>query len=161
MAQYSLQALHDEIEADPLTLGYKEAGGEWKGDQVIADLINAKNYVIDRTSVEMEGVRAATTYDGYNNLLVDEQEWLRWMTPNSGQFVVTADMKMQLSGRSSAANGVAGTGQDSQSFWAAANDQDMAPVMLALIEISGSRGEVLWSEGITISAIQVAHAANL
>ena len=38
MADFTLQALHDEIEADPAALGYKEAGGEWKGDGVIADL---------------------------------------------------------------------------------------------------------------------------
>jgi hypothetical protein len=38
--EFSLQALHDEIEADPEGLGYKEAGGEWKEDSVIYGLIN-------------------------------------------------------------------------------------------------------------------------
>jgi hypothetical protein len=32
VAEFSLQALHDEIEADPEELGYKELDGTWKGD---------------------------------------------------------------------------------------------------------------------------------
>jgi hypothetical protein len=161
MADFSLQALHDEIENDPQGLGYKEAGGAWKEDSVIVGLINAANYKIDRAGVPMEAVRAAVTYDAYNTILGDEQEWLRWMTPNSGTFQVTADMKLQLSGRTLTSNGVAGTGDDGDSFWAAAHDQDMAPAMLALIEIDGSRAEVLWGEGKVVTISEVAHAANL
>jgi len=37
---FTLQQLHDEIENDPMEIDYKEPSGEWKGDQVIADLIN-------------------------------------------------------------------------------------------------------------------------
>ena len=160
MAEFSLQALHDEIEADPQALGYK-TNGAWKGDDVIADLINAKNYKVDRTSVPMEQVRKTCTYEAYDTLSIDEQEWIRWMTPNSGDFQVSADMKLQLTGRTLASNGVAGTGSDGDSFWAAAHDQDMAPAMLALIETDGSRAEVLWGEGTAISISQIAHAANL
>lgn len=161
MANFSLQALHDEIEADPLALGYKEAGGEWKEDAVIVDLINAKNYKIDKSSVQMEEVRSATTYEAYDTLAIDEQEWIRWMTPNSGQFVVTADMKLHLTGRSLTSDGIAGVGDDTQSFWALATRGEMAPAMLALIEIDGSRAEVLWGEGKTVSISEVGHAANL
>jgi hypothetical protein len=161
MAVFSLQALHDEIENDPLALGYKNGDGTWKGDAEIAGLINAANYKIDRASVDMEAVRAAVTYAAYDTLGLDEQEWLVWMTPNSGQFVVTADMKLQLSGRTLTVNGVAGTGEDNDSFWALAHDQDMAPAMLAMIEVDGSRAEVLWGEGKTVSISEVAHAANL
>lgn len=160
MADFTLQALHDEIENDPETIGYK-VGAIWKGDGEIADLLNAKNYVIDRNSVEMESIRATVTYDAYNTLSIDEQEWIRWMTPNSGQMVVTADMKLNLSGRGLTANGVAGTGDDGNSFWAAANRAVMAPAMLALIEIAGSRAQVLWGENVTISPGQVGAAANL
>jgi hypothetical protein len=145
MASFSLQALHDEIENDPAGLGYKEVGGAWKEDAVIAD----------------QTVRAIVTYDAYNTLALDEQEWIRWMTPNSGLFQVTADMKLQLSGRTLTANGVAGTGADGDSFWAAAHDQDMAPAMLALIEIDGSRAEVLWGEGKVVTISEIGHAANL
>ena len=161
MAEFSLQALHDEIEADPQTIGYKEAGGEWKGDDVIADLINAKNYVVDMASVSMEQVRAGVTYDAYNTLAIDEQEWLTWMTPNGGEFQVTADMKLQLSGRSLISNGIAGSGNDSNSFWSAAHRGDMAPAMLALIEVAGGRAEVLCGHGKIISIGEVAKAANL
>jgi hypothetical protein len=76
MAEFSLQALHDEIENDPQGLGYKNVDDTWKGDDVIAGLINAKNYKIDRMSIEMEAIRAAVTYDAYNNLSIDEQEWI-------------------------------------------------------------------------------------
>jgi hypothetical protein len=160
MADFSLQALHDEIESDTEGLEYK-VGSVWKDDSVIADLINAESYKVDRESVPMETVRSIVTYDAYNNLAIDEQEWLRWMTPNSGEFQVTADMKLQLSGRTLTSDGVAGTGSDNASFWAAADDQDMAPIMLAEIEVDGSRAEVLWGEGTTVSISQVAHAANL
>ncbi len=164
MADFTLQALADEIEADPAALGYKEAGGEWKGDGVIADLINAKDFVIDRASIPSADTRATVTYDAYNTLSIDEQEWIRWMTPGGGEggnFETTSDMKLQLSGRAVAANGVAGSGTDSASFWSAAERGVMAPAMLALIEVPGSRAEVLWDEGQTISIGNVGRAANL
>jgi hypothetical protein len=158
---FSLQELHDEIENDPLGIGYKNPDTTWKGDQVIADLINAKNYKVDRASVGMEQVRATCTYAAYDTLSIDEQEWIRWMTPNGGELQITADVKLQLSGRTLASNGAAGTGADGDSFWAAAHDQDMAPAMLALIEVDGSRAEVLWGAETSVSVSQVAYAANL
>lgn len=161
MAEFSLQALHDEIEADPEALGYKEAGGAWIGDQEIADLINAKNYAIDQDGVQMEAVRAGVSYDAYNTLAIDEQEWIRWMTPNSGIFQVNADMKLQLTGRGLTSNGTAGTGNDSNSFWSAAHRTEMSAAMLALIETPGSRAEVLWSAGQTVSVSNVGGAENL
>ena len=161
MAEFSLQALHDEIESDAEGLGYKEAGGEWKEDNVIADLINAENYKIDNGSVPMEDIRAVTSYDGYNDLAIDEQEWIRWMTPNSGNFVVTTDMKLQLSGRTLTSDGSAGTGNDNQSFWSVATRGEMAPAMLALIEVDGSRAEVLWGQNKVVTISEVGHAANL
>ena len=159
MATFNLQMLHDEIEADPQSLGYKD-GAAWKEDAEIVALINAADFSIDKVSVAMEVVRAACTYEAYDGLGLDEQEWLIWMTPNSGQFYVTADMKLQLTGRGLAAGGVAGAGDDSDSFWALA-DRFMAPIMLALIEIAGSRAEVLWGGGKTVSISEVGHSANL
>jgi hypothetical protein len=161
MSEFSLQALHDEIENDPKNEGYKEANGDWKEDSVIEGLINAKKYKIDKSSIPMEDTRAATTYDAYDTLSIDEQEWIRWMTPNGGQFKVTADMKMQLSGRALTSDGSAGSGSDSASFWAAAHRGDMAPAMLALIEVDGSRAEVLWGQSKVVSISEIGHAANL
>lgn len=161
MADFTLQALHDEIENDTEAIGYKEGGGAWKADSVIADLINTKNYTIDVDDISMESARAITTYDAYNNLQADEQEWSRWMTPNSGLFKVTADMKMQLTGRTLTSNGVAGTGSDNASFWGASDRAAMCAAFLDLIEVSGSRAEVLWGSGKTVSILEVAYAANL
>ena len=160
MAEFTLQALHDEIENDPQTIGYK-IDGAWKEDNIIADLINAKNYTIDQNGIPMEIVRATTIYDAYNNLAIDEQEWIRWMTPNSGDFRVSADMKLQLTGRSLAIDGNAGTGNNNASFWAVADRNIMAPAMLALIEIPGSRAEILWDQNKTVSISEVGHSANL
>jgi len=160
VAEFSLQALHDEIEADPMELGYKNGDGTWKEDAEIVDLINAANYTIDRASVEMEDVRAVTVYEAYDGLGADEQEWLRWITPGSGLLRVTADVKLRLTGRTLSVNGVAGTGGDGDSFWALA-DNAVASDVLALVEIDGSRAEVLWGEGRTISISNVGHAANL
>jgi len=161
MAEFSLQALHDEIEADSENIGYKEAGGVWKGDQVIADLINNKNLLIDRESVEMEAIRGATTYEAYDALQADEQEWIRWMTPNSGGFQSTADMKLQLAGRTLTSNGASGAGDNDNSFWSATHSDEIAPIMLALIEVAGSRAEVLWGERVAVSLGDVGRAANL
>jgi hypothetical protein len=161
MAEFTLQALHDEIEADPLTLGYKEAGGAWKGDQAIADLINANNYFVDNISVQEEEVRLATTYEAYNNLSIDEQEWLRWITPGGGDLRVSADIKLQLTGRTLTVDGAAGTGNDNASFWAVADRSEMIAAHLPLIEVPGSRAMVLWGQGTVISLGQIGNAANL
>ena len=55
MADFTLVALKDEIVNDTQALGYKNTNDTWtggpnppKGDQEIADLINAKNLVEDR-----------------------------------------------------------------------------------------------------------------
>ena len=169
MAEFSLAALKAEIINDPELVGYKNVHpssdpSDWKGDQLIADLINAKNFQIDRVEVEMEVLRGAIEFDWYDSLSIDEQEYLRWQTPGGGAdsigWKVTDDMKLILTGRTLTNNGVAGTGVDNDGWWAAAHDQDAAPAMLALIEVSGSRAEVLWDEGRSISAGQVGGAAN-
>jgi hypothetical protein len=160
MADFSLQALHDEIENDPAGLGYKEVGGAWKDDAVIAGLINAANYKVDRAEVEVKQVGATITYAAYNDLAIDEQEFYGLQT-RSEFWIVNADMKTLLTGRSLAADGIAGTGNDTQSWWSVAERSEMAPAFLALIEIDGSRAEVLWGEGKVVSISEVAHAANL
>ena len=164
MADFSNQALADEINNDPAGIGYKHDLGngiEWKLDGEIKTLLDAQNFKIDKPSINQEDVRATTTFAGYNTLGIDEQEWIRWMTPNSGQLRITADVKLQLTGRTLAVNGIAGVGADNDSFWAAAQDQNMAPAMLALIEVDGSRAEVLWGEGVSPSLSQIGASANL
>ena len=162
MVDFTLEALKDEIVNDPEGLGYKNSATptDWKGDQVIADLINDKLLKVDKTVVNMETIRGAIQFDWYNNLSIDEQEFIRWKTPNGGDLPVTPEMKLELTGRTPAVNGVGGTGADNDSWWAASNDQDAAPAMLALIEVVGGRAEVLWGVGRTISAGNVGAAFN-
>ena len=163
---FTIQALADEINLDPTLVGYKEIGGEWKSDQVIADLINEKTKKIDRVMVSASDILEKTTYDAYNNLSIDEQEYFGHMLtvaidPNGGGLRVTADAKLQLTGRLLTIAGIAGTGNDNASWWAAADRGIQAPAFLSLLEIDGSRAEVLWGEGRVVSSGQVGAAANL
>ena len=116
MADYSDQALADEINNDPAAIGYKEVGGAWKLDGEIKALLDAQDFKIDKPSINQEDIRATTTFAGYNTLGIDEQEWIRWMTPNSGQLRITADVKLQLTGRTPAIDGIAGVGASGAMF---------------------------------------------
>ncbi len=167
MAEYSNIALKDEIVDDPEGLGYKNTDDTWtggpnppKGDLEIADLINAKNLVVDRADVSVEEVRAVVTLQAFKDLLTPETDWVMWNAPASGDWLLTVDMKLQLTGRTLAADGVAGTGQGRDGFWGGSvSEQDaLGDAMLALIEVVGSRAEVLWGVGITISLGQVGRA---
>ena len=161
MVEFTLTALKSEIETDPKSLGYKEVGGQWKGDSVIADLLNEKNLVVDRISVGMEAIRQTVFYDWYNGLGIDEQEFLRWQTPNGGLWKVTADMKLGLCGRDLTIDGVAGAVSAANSWWAPADRTEAESPLLALLEVPGSRAEVLWGEGRTITAGNVGAAQNV
>ena len=165
MAEFSLAALEAEISNDPEGLGYGTGTipydplTEWKGDQVIADLLNAKNLTIDRVRVPSEDINGDTHFDWYDGMTIDKQEFYTLQTRRES-WKVTVDMKKFLTGRNLTVNGVPGTGVDGDSEWAAADDQDAVPAMLALIEVPGSRGEVLWDEGRNISAGEVGRAVN-
>ena len=167
MAEFSLVALKDEIVNDPEAIGYKNTDDTWtggtnppKGDQEIADLINAKNLKIDRSSVNAAKVRAAYTKAAWDGLLTPEENWSIFMFGGVDEVEVTADLKMSLARRELAANGVAGGVTVGDSIWAAADDNAMEPAMLALIEVDGSRGEVLWGSGRTISDGNVGGSFN-
>lgn len=155
--------LKDEIVNDPENLGYKNSPtpNDWKSDQVIADLLNLKNLVVDLVSVQMEKIRGTTEFDWYDALSIDEQEYLRWQTPNSGSWLVTEPMKVKLTGSTLAVNGVAGVSTPINSWWAAIDRTAAIAAILPLIEIVGSRAEVLWDVPITIGISQVGRAFNL
>ena len=166
MAEFTLEALKDEIVNDPNVIGYKNVDDGWtggpnpvKGDQEIADLLNAKNFTIDQVRVASDDINGDTLFDWYDGMSIDRQEFYILQTRRES-WKVTAGMKAFLTGRTLTVNGVAGTGADNQSEWAAADDQDAAPAMLALIEAPGSRGEVLWGVNRTISAGNVGAAFN-
>ncbi len=138
-----LAELKSEIEVDPTALGYAAVVAET--DKLLA-LINDKNpaTLVSKPKIDPALVRAGTTFEGYDGLTIDKQEWLRWMTgangPNGGEtLVVTADVRTQL------------TGPGSASMWAAADRDDMNAAMLAIIDVPGSRAEILWGYGTQIS----------
>ena len=134
-----LAALKSEVNTDPLGIGYDPLGGT----QDILDLLNAKNYTVAKPKISSALVRSATTYDAYDTLAIDEQEWIRWMTGTDGfdeeNMVVTDDLRTNLSG----------PGADS--IWAPAHRDEMNAAMLALMDVPGSRAEVLFGYGTSIS----------
>jgi len=143
-----LAELKDEMNTDPLGIGYDPLGA----NQPNVDLINAKNYTVDKPKISASDVRSTTTYDAYNNLSIDEQEWIRWMTGSNGfdeeNMTVTPDLRTQL------------TGPDAASIWAVADRTEMNAAMLALFEVPGSRAEVLWGYGTSISTTDWAAARD-
>ena len=132
-----LLALKTEVTTDPLGLGYDLGANVTQ----ISDVINAKNFTVDKPRISPALVRATCTYDAYNNLSIDEQEWLTWMTGSSGtneeSLEVTADLRLQFT--------------NSGTFWAVSDRDAMNAAMLALIEVPGSRAEVLFGYGTSIS----------
>ena len=132
-----LLALKTEVTTDPLGLGYDLNANVTQ----IAEVINAKDFTVSKPKISAALVRSTCTYEAYNNLAIDEQEWLRWITGSSGfedeNLPVTDDLKLQLT--------------NSSSFWAAGDRTAMNAAMLALIEVPGSRAEVLFGYGTAIS----------
>lgn len=160
---FTLTKLKDEIVNDPEAIGYKNSAvpTDWKGDGAIADLINAKNLVVDRIDAEMEAVRSSTEFDWYNALTADEQEYLSWQTPNGGLWKVTAHMKLLLTGRLLVVNGAATLANNVASFWSVVDRDAAVAAMLAVIEVAGGRAEVLWGQGTNVGLAQVGAAFNL
>jgi hypothetical protein len=136
-----LLELKDEFTNDPLGLGYNIDGNS----AVLVGVINAVDpaYIVSKPKISSAAVRSATTFDAYDGVLADAQEWLRWMTGSNGfeeeNLIVTPDLRTQL------------TGPGSVSIWAAGETVEMNAAMLALIDVPGSRAEVLWGFGTSIS----------
>jgi len=135
-----LLALKTEINTDPDGLGYVP---ENTNDGIT--LINAisASYIVSKPKISASDVRSTTTYDAYNNLAIDEQEWIRWMTGSNGfdeeNMAVTPDLIAQL------------TGPGSASIWAPADRTEMNAAMLSLIDVDGSRAQDLFGYDTSIS----------
>ncbi len=155
MAEFSFAALKTEIDTDPLGLGYKNSPtpGDWKGDQVIADLINNANGTTPRTvnhaNVDTGDIRSDVEFAWFDGLVIAEQSWLEWLTAN-GSIKVNAHMLQQLAGIPTATD----------SIWAAADRDAANAAMTSLMQFTGSRAQELWGEGRTVSAGDVGRAAN-
>jgi hypothetical protein len=149
MADFSLQALHDEIVNDPEGAGY--SGME---HATIAAAMNDPDHailagIVDRRHISMEDVRAAVPVGDYDKLTADRQEWLRWISGGGGSIRVNSQMKESLT--KLAANG---------GIW---HDTTVSAhtAILALIQYTGSRSEVLFGEGYSVTPSQIANALRL
>ena len=149
MAEFSLQALHDEIENDPMELGYK-TGGVWKEDAVIVDLINATTgpgaASIMRKLIQPTEIWTSIPYSEYENYGAAKREWL--------------DTALELAGGSGIIDANDQVVYDNLIAVFPAGSEARANI-LGKIQRTGSRAEVLWGEGKTVSISEVAHAANL
>ena len=141
-----LATLKSEVNTDPLALGYNASSGDTGLVLETINLVRAQ-FIVSKPAIDPADVRAACTYDAYNNLSIDEQEWLQWMTGSGGgggaeSLVVTVDLRLQLT--DAEGNGTA-------SVWAVADREAMNAAMLSLIDINGSRAEDLFGQGTVIS----------
>ena len=136
-----LAALKAEVNTDPDALGYDQSVTQ---DGVL-DIINLARtaYTQQKEKVSAAAIRSGTSYDGYDGLAIDEQEWLRWMTGSNGfeeeNMPVTADLRARL------------TGDGGTSIWAPADRTAMEAAMVAVFDRDGSRAEDLFGIGTTIS----------
>ena len=151
MAEFSFVALKDEIENDPETLAYKNsaASGDWKDDQVIADIINTQDRSVNNQDVDTGDIRGSVTFDAFDGLSPAEQAWFQWLTQN-GVIPVNDETLQQLAGIPTA------TG----SIWQAADRTAANAAMTAIMQFTGSRAEELWGKGRTVSAGDVGRAFN-
>lgn len=134
-----LAALKSEVETDPSGYGYVSSDTA----NVLNNLNVKRNTItVTKEKVSSADIRSTCTYDAYNNLSIDEQEWLRWMTGSNGfneeNVLVTVDLKARLSDGTNA-------------IWAAGNRTEMNAAMLALMDVDGSRAEQLFGFGTVIS----------
>ena len=142
-----LAALKSEVTTDPLALGYNASSGDTGLVLETINLVRAQ-FVVSKPAIDPGDVRAACTYDAYNNLSIDEQEWLQWITGSGGgggnadSLIVTVDLRLQLTDAEGS-----GTG----SIWAVSDRAAMNAAMLDLIDINGSRAEDLFGQGTVIS----------
>ncbi len=153
MADFTLAALKAEIDSDPTVIGLKKIDGiTWKGDQVIADLLNdpangasvfRKNVPMDDVFAEIDWVEDWLNLTGQRNTVLDKQLAFRLITSTD---VLDAD---SIRIRDAFATIFAGTPGGTLTR------------LNALVSKAGSRAEVLWGDGQDIQAGDVGRAANL
>ena len=139
-----LAALKLEVETDPNGYGY-----DVDNTSTIITLINEKRpeITVSKPQISGKAIKNATYFEAYNTLSIDEQEYIKWITEGATDedtILVTQNLRDMLTGT------LGGGTEDS--IWAAAHDDIMEPIMLALIDIQGSRAEELFGYSSTISS---------
>jgi len=152
MANFTLEALKNEIVNDPNAVGYKNPDTTWEGDGVIADLINdpAKGANVFRKNVPMDDVFAEIDWvvdwlglSGQRNAVLDKQQAFRLITSTA---VLDANsVRIRDAFAEIFANTSGGT----------------LARLNTLTQKAGSRAEVLWGDGARVSLLQVGKAANV
>lgn len=143
---FTLQDLYDEIESDSEGLGYKETNGAWKGDGVIAGLINdpANGGTIERQLVTPKEIIEQIAIVDWDALSASDRLYLQllpsleWVSTEQGVTEVR-DNLLDI-------------------FPPGMTTRDN---LIAVVQRQGSRAEVLWGESTFVSIGSVAHAANL
>jgi len=149
-----LLELRNEIMNDLGGLGYPPIDEHTSG---IVRVINDKDkgFVVQKPKISAAAVRGAVTFDAYNALIADAQEWLRWITGSNGveeeSLLVTADILQQLTGSPNA----------SGSIWRLQDRSEMNAAMSALINVPGSRAEDMFGYGTYISGSDVNAARDM
>lgn len=144
-----LVELKNEIVSDPQGIGYKNSATatDWKGDTVIADLINdpANGATITRKLIKPEEIFSSIPYTEYAAYDQAKRDYL--------------DTILELAG---------GTGVIDATDTLTYNNlleifpsgSDARTNIIAKIQRQGSRAEILWGEGVTVSALDVGRAFN-
>ena len=145
MAEFSLLALKNEIETDPAEIGYKLPGGDWKGDGVIADLINdlALGDVIQRQYVQPQEIIEQIVLSDWVSASASERLYIQLLP--------------SLSSISTVVNGTEVRNNLLEIFDAGTVTRDN---LIATVQRDGSRAEVLWGENTQITIGQVGHSFN-
>jgi len=146
MAEFSLQALHDEIEADPEGLDYKEPNGDWRGDDVIAGLINdlALGDTIQRQYVQPQEIIEQIVLADWEAASASERLYMQLLP--------------SLPSISTVVNGTEVRNNLLTIFDAGTDTRDN---LIATVQRDGSRAEVLWGENTQVTIGQAGHSANL
>lgn len=145
MAEFSLLALKNEIETDPAGLDYKEANGDWKGDDVIAGLINnlALGDIIQRQYVQPQEIIEQIVLSDWVSASASERLYIQLLP--------------SLSSISTVVNGTEVRNNLLEIFDAGTVTRDN---LIATVQRDGSRAEVLWGENTQITIGQVGHSFN-
>lgn len=137
-----LETLKTEVETDPNVYGYYQSD-IFNGILAPINLKRAE-ITVSKQKISSALIRSTTTYDAYNNLSIDEQEWIRWMTGSNGfeeeNLTVTPDFRLNL------------LGDGGNSIWAVGDRTEMEAAMLGLIDFEGSRAEQLFGYATVINA---------